>query len=411
MLTSIAVTPGSSRLVVGAVQQFAATGSYSDGSVLDITSSVTWTSSNATVAGLATGGSATANGAGSAVVTASSGSVSGSAALDVTSEYLLVTQLAGNGVYKIDPFSGRIVSRLGFSANPGRPAADTGRRVAYLPLNDQILALRPDTMETSVVTVPGLGKNGTFAALDPLGKTLAIVNHGADGLRSPDDRLDIVTLDPDVWPPSATLNFSIVVGQQPIRTLIDHAGRYALVSVRDDAKILAIDIAGGSIASQFVLPAGSEPEGMDLHPTKNIAYVTLHGTNQIEIIDLDANPPQLTGSVAIKSAKGLPQPSGGSFTPDGSRFYVSGQTTNEVLCFDSTNPAAPVQDAAVSLPTAPQPHGIAYFSDGRAYVANTNNTQPHGSFSVIQDYQGTPAVTGQVLVDVILNPLYHAVFP
>ena len=44
-LVSIAVTPANATNLVGATQQFTATGTYSDGSTQNITSQATWTSS------------------------------------------------------------------------------------------------------------------------------------------------------------------------------------------------------------------------------------------------------------------------------------------------------------------------------------------------------------------------------
>ncbi len=48
VLTAVTVTPASASIGVGGTQQFTATGSYSDGSALDITSAVTWLSSKTT---------------------------------------------------------------------------------------------------------------------------------------------------------------------------------------------------------------------------------------------------------------------------------------------------------------------------------------------------------------------------
>ncbi len=78
-LTSIAVTAAASSITVGATDQFTATGTYSDGSTKNITSSVTWASSNTSVATIATGGStpglATGVAPGTTNITASSGSI------------------------------------------------------------------------------------------------------------------------------------------------------------------------------------------------------------------------------------------------------------------------------------------------------------------------------------------------
>jgi uncharacterized protein YjdB len=63
-LTSIAVIPANPTIFVGGTQQFIATGTYSDNTPFDITTEVSWTSSDTTVAtvvnntGLATGAAA-----------------------------------------------------------------------------------------------------------------------------------------------------------------------------------------------------------------------------------------------------------------------------------------------------------------------------------------------------------------
>lgn len=93
-LSSIAVTPASVSIKVGATQQFTATGTYSDGTTANITTAVTWTSSSAAVATINAAGSATGAGAGSATITASLSGVSGKASLAVTSASLTVSSIA-----------------------------------------------------------------------------------------------------------------------------------------------------------------------------------------------------------------------------------------------------------------------------------------------------------------------------
>jgi hypothetical protein len=69
-LASIAVTPANPTVNVGATQQFAATGTYQDSSMANITSQVTWNSSNATVATINSAGLATGQAAGNSNITA-----------------------------------------------------------------------------------------------------------------------------------------------------------------------------------------------------------------------------------------------------------------------------------------------------------------------------------------------------
>jgi uncharacterized protein YjdB len=83
-LTSLQVTPGSASVAPGAIQQFTATGKYSDGSSKDLTASAQWNTSDSSVASVAAG-KVTAVGAGTVMVSATSGKFSASATLQITS--------------------------------------------------------------------------------------------------------------------------------------------------------------------------------------------------------------------------------------------------------------------------------------------------------------------------------------
>ena len=87
-LVSIEVSPAVSSLARGLTQQFTATGVFTDGSTQDLTTQVTWGSSDGTVATVSnaagTNGLATALGLGGTTVRATSGSVSGDTTLTVT---------------------------------------------------------------------------------------------------------------------------------------------------------------------------------------------------------------------------------------------------------------------------------------------------------------------------------------
>jgi hypothetical protein len=87
VLQSIAVSPASPQpLHVGFVQEFEATGKYSDSSIMDITSKVKWASSNGSVASMYPYGGAFADTEGTTQITASlDGIVSPSVTLSVPS--------------------------------------------------------------------------------------------------------------------------------------------------------------------------------------------------------------------------------------------------------------------------------------------------------------------------------------
>ena len=82
-LVSIGVVPNATSIPIGSKQQFIATGNYTDQSTQDITSSVAWASSNQSAVSLTASGLASALAGGNSTITATSGSVSGTAVLTV----------------------------------------------------------------------------------------------------------------------------------------------------------------------------------------------------------------------------------------------------------------------------------------------------------------------------------------
>ncbi len=82
-LVSIAVTPVNASIPLGTVQQFTATGTFSDGTTQNITDTVTWSSSKNSIASITVSGLASAGSLGTVTITAASGSVNGSTSLTV----------------------------------------------------------------------------------------------------------------------------------------------------------------------------------------------------------------------------------------------------------------------------------------------------------------------------------------
>ena len=83
-LQSIAVTAGATSLVTGSSEQLTATGTFSDGSKQNVTSSAIWSSSNPTAISLNTSAIALAAGIGQSVISASVGSTSATLTISAT---------------------------------------------------------------------------------------------------------------------------------------------------------------------------------------------------------------------------------------------------------------------------------------------------------------------------------------
>jgi uncharacterized protein YjdB len=93
-LVSIDVTPADPSLAAGTTQQLTATGRYSDGSQVNVTSAVVWSSDTAASLTVDTAGLATAVAPGSSTVAATLGDVAGSTTVTVTAATLRAITIA-----------------------------------------------------------------------------------------------------------------------------------------------------------------------------------------------------------------------------------------------------------------------------------------------------------------------------
>jgi trimeric autotransporter adhesin len=93
-LVSIAVTPANASIPLGTLQQFTATGTFSDGSTQNITGTVTWSSSKNSIVSITVSGMATAGNLGSVTITAASGSGSITGSTSVTVNAANLSSLA-----------------------------------------------------------------------------------------------------------------------------------------------------------------------------------------------------------------------------------------------------------------------------------------------------------------------------
>ena len=88
-LQSLQVAPATPSVALGNPKQFKATGTYSDGTTQDLTSTATWTSSQTSVATISANGLVNTKATGTSTIMATSGSVSGSTTLTVTAAALV----------------------------------------------------------------------------------------------------------------------------------------------------------------------------------------------------------------------------------------------------------------------------------------------------------------------------------
>jgi hypothetical protein len=157
-LLSIAVTPSTATIVRGSTQQFIAQGTFTDASVQDISSSVSWSASaGANIAG----GLATGTDVSTPTITASSGSISGSASLTVQMPALVSITVSPASV-SLGLHSAQQFTAMGTYADNG--TADITHSVVW------------NTSNSSVVSISGTGMANVLASSSSAIQISAISN-------------------------------------------------------------------------------------------------------------------------------------------------------------------------------------------------------------------------------------------
>ncbi len=175
-LQSIAITPASPQpLRVGSVQEFKATGKYSDGSTRDITSQVTWASSDVSVASMYPYGGAFANSKGTTHITATlDGIVSPAVILSVSSnDTSLLIYLDANYSKLWDSTNQPDLSAIDWKPDPNQSGSpyswqqgvlivylwNIGNKTLDVNAEDNLRAVSPGfSVHSETVTIPPNGR-------------------------------------------------------------------------------------------------------------------------------------------------------------------------------------------------------------------------------------------------------------
>ena len=180
VLVSIAVTAPSATVDIGATVALVATGTYDDGSKKNISSSVNWTYSDATIATVSSTGTVTGVKAGTVTITATSGAKSGSVSLTVTTPITL-SSVAVTASTSTVPIGGKVqltaneVYSDGSKKDVTKTATWTSgtATVATVDANGQVTAVKVGTV---VITATSGGKSGTvnLTVTDVVLSTIAV---------------------------------------------------------------------------------------------------------------------------------------------------------------------------------------------------------------------------------------------
>jgi trimeric autotransporter adhesin len=270
ILVSITVTPANPDLLLGTVQQFTATGTFSDQSTQDITGSVTWASSNTSVASIREGGLAAGLALGSLIISASSGSISGSTTVNVGPAALSsitvrpekgkIAQLTSQQFQAVGTYTDGAVHNV--TAKVSWTSSDTS--VAKISSRGLAKSLAPGTT-TITATLGSISGSTTLGVTDativsvtvtPSGKTIA------PGTRLPftavgsfsDNTSQVITLD-STWASNNHAAATITVGGTAIAIGPGTANISATFNMVSSSATL--NVSSATISSISVTPAAA----------------------------------------------------------------------------------------------------------------------------------------------------------
>ena len=166
-LVSIEVSPADPSIVNGLTQQFTATGLYTDNSTQDLTTQVTWASSDdevATVSNAAdSNGLATAVGVGSTTVSATSGGVTGDTTLTVTDATLVSIEVTPTDPSIADGTTQQFTATGVYTDNSTQ---DLTTQVTWASSDDAVATVSNAADSKGLATAVGVGSTTVSATSD-----------------------------------------------------------------------------------------------------------------------------------------------------------------------------------------------------------------------------------------------------
>src|SRR4030095_605409 len=157
-LVSIEVSPTAPSLANGLTQQFAATGLFTDNSTQDLTTQVTWASSDEAVATVSnadgSNGLATTAGLGTTTVSATSGAVSGDTTLTVTDATLVSIEVSPTAPSLANGLTQQFAATRLFTDNSTQ---DPTTHVTCVSPDDAVATVSNADGASGLATTAGLG--------------------------------------------------------------------------------------------------------------------------------------------------------------------------------------------------------------------------------------------------------------
>jgi 6-phosphogluconolactonase (cycloisomerase 2 family) len=336
-ITEITISPADAVLSVSSTLQLQATGKFSDGSTSDVSSSVSWSSSDTSALSVNATGLVTAVSVGRIQITATSGSASGKDQISVilgnssnVPRFAFVPNMADGTLssFTVNASTGQL-RHNGYQLVghiPSFVAVDPRAKFVYVANSDSnnISAFSISTAG-QLTPVPGQPFADEISPLslviDPTGSFLYSANSGSGNIQA-------YSIDSQTGELISIQGSPFAAAGVPSSLAIDPLGKFLYVAngVSNNVSAYAIDAKSGALlpvqGSPFV--AGSSPSAIAVDPAGAFVYVANSASSDVSVFDRDS------ASGVLAAAQGSPFPTGSgqeisgvATSPDGQILYVS----------------------------------------------------------------------------------------
>src|SRR5271165_378052 len=166
-LTSLSISPSTATLPLGKATQLIATGTFTDNSTRDVSSSVVWSSSNPTVAAVVQDGQLKSNAVGTAIVSAAQGKIASSTNVTVTDAALTAIAVSANSTVLAIGRQAQLKAQGTFTDGTSRDVTNT---VTWSSSSPNVVVIGPG----GVAQAKGVGTANVIAALGPVSGAQAL---------------------------------------------------------------------------------------------------------------------------------------------------------------------------------------------------------------------------------------------
>ncbi len=394
-LLSIVVTPADPSIPDGAEQQFTAMGHYADGSLQDITASVTWNPADSVIASISNApgsvGIATALHTGSTAITAALGPISGFTNLTVVAASLVSIAVTPPRPSIANSYGQWFVATGTYTDGSTKTVTTA---VAWQSSASAVATISNAAGSHGYATAAGVGSTSVSAGLGSIespaitltviaGHEYAYVANNASG-----------TIAQYTIGGSGVLNAmnpaTVRAGAYPMAIAVDPSYRYAYAANDDDDTVseYTIGAATGALTPMTLaaVAAGDYPQSLAVDPTGRFLYVVNNGdftTGSVSQFTLGAGGALAPINPAAVSILGIPVAM--AVDPSGRYVYVA-NAIGSIEQFAIGPGGALTAMNPASVPAGTLPQAITVDPTGRyVYVANGGYV-PNGSGGAISQF-------------------------